>query len=106
LRLAEQQALLVALAAAVAVALRDDPDFAGVTLSRPPQKRCQAAWLVVRFVPLIAEATTATAFTLTLYQGVLTLAAGPESHAWPVDSATDLAALPNAVVDALRAARS
>lgn len=106
LRLAEQAHLVTTLAAALTAALRADPDFVGVALSRPPKTHGQAAWLVVRFVPLLAEDATAQAFTLTLYTGNLVLAGGPEPRSWPVDSATDVAALLSAVLDALRAARS
>lgn len=106
LRLAEQAHLVTTLAAALTAALRADPDFVGVALSRPPKTHSQAAWLVVRFVPLLAEDATAQAFTLTLYTGNLVLAGGPEPRSWPVDSATDVAALLSAVLDALRAARS
>ncbi len=106
LRLAEQAHLVTTLAAALTAALRADPDFVGVALSRPPKTHSQAAWLVVRFVPLLAKDATAQAFTLTLYTGNLVLAGGPEPSSWPVDSATDVAALLSAVLDALRAARS
>lgn len=106
LRLAEQAHLVTTLAAALTAALRADPDFVGVALSRPPKTHGQAAWLVVRFVPLLAEDATAQTFTLTLYTGNLVLAGGPEPRSWPVDSATDVAALLSAVLDALRAARS